>query len=355
MSFYKQVSRFGIATLFGASVFFVFAQPDIVSSVMEQTLALCIGPLLAALFPFLVLSNLLFICDAQTLLGKPFAWIARIVGIRTSDAGVPVLLGCTGGFAPAAASLKTLYQRGILSAGQCSALLPLCLCIGPSFLVNTLGACFHSAALGWCLYTAQWIACLVCGVCLRLFYHPKDAPLKCDTAPVESAMTFPQALSNASISYLKLCGCILFFAFLSAGMTAFLPGPVGKFLSMGLEISSGCVAAAQVSPYGFYLCSALISCLSLSALLQIRTLLPAEISLVPFLLVRPLHIGVSLLVVHLWLPYLPAQSVYNSLAPDIFLRQRIPVLPAVILFLLFCRLAALLSRLTSWKSPDSVV
>lgn len=355
MSFRKELSRLGIIVLFGASVFFVFAQPEIVSSVMTKMLSLCGGSLLAALFPFLVLSNLLFICDAQELLGKPFAWLARIVRIRTPSAGIPILLGCTGGFAPAAASVKMLYERGSLSAGQCSVLLPLCLCIGPSFLVNTLGPCFHSSALGWCLYLAQWIACIVCAFFLRLFYRPKVEPLESHPLPHSSDMTFPLAISNAAVSYLKLCGCVLFFALLSAEVTAFFPNALGNALSMGLEISSGCLSAAQSSPYGLYLCSGLISLLSVSALLQVRTLLPENISLLPFLLLRPLHMGISLLVIRLCVSHLPAQSVYSSLAPDIFLRRRIPLLPMLLLFLLLCRFATLLSRLTDRKSHAPVL
>ena len=72
---------------------------------------------------------------------------------------------------------------------------------------------------------------------------------------------------------------------------------------------------------------------------------------------RPVHFACSLGFLRLFLWLLPQQlaPVYNSLAPDVALRQRTNGAPLLLLFLLLCRLATLLSAVLPLKKHDSVL
>lgn len=357
MSYRCKLTRLGINLLLICSLCYVFCASNSAKESIQQALSLCLGPLLSALFPFLVLSNLLFVCDAHQLLGRWCSFPAKLIGVSSPGAGSALLMGCTGGFAPACVTLRRLYENQELSAQQCTALLPLCLSIGPSFVVLTVGGFFHSPFLGWILYLAQMMACLVCGMVYR-FFTSRPLPIPSDSKSITRAPvppTFSSSIADAALSFVKLSGCILFFSFLSGALQFFLPEALHAPLSLCMEVSSGCAYAAHQTPYGLYLCSIVLSFLGLSALIQIRSILPKAVSLRPFLLLRPLHAAISVFIVHTAMQYLPAEAVYSSVTPDIFLRQRSSPLAALILFLLLCRLAVCLADIMKWYSQKSLL
>ena len=85
-----------------------FAAPDACAQALREGLALCGGPLLLSLFPFLIVSTLLIQCPAADVLGLPFCPVARLIGVRAPAAGRVLLIGSLGGFAPAACLYRVL-------------------------------------------------------------------------------------------------------------------------------------------------------------------------------------------------------------------------------------------------------
>lgn len=353
----SNIQHFFITILFVFIIFFAFTQPELSQNAILQAVNLCFNQLLVALFPFLVLSNLLFVCNTHQFLGRFFSLPAKLAGVSKPCAGSAVLMGFTGGFAPAAITIRNLYQSRSLTAQECSRLLSLCLCTGPSFTILTLGSFWGNMQIGWMLFAAQILACLVCSGLQRLFFpisHTTDTTSAAHLPNVQPP-SFSTALENATLAYVKLSGCVIFFGFLTAGLSAFLPSPFNIVATLFVEISSGCLQAAKIAPYGLYLSACIISTLGISALIQIRALLPKEISLKPYLLLRPLHMAISILFLKAFTLFLPELPTYNSLAPTILLRERTPLLPILFLFIILCRLAALLSTLSNWKSNRSVL
>ena len=64
-----------------------FAAPDACAQALREGLALCGGPLLLSLFPFLIVSTLLIQCPAADVLGLPFCPVARLIEVRAPAAG----------------------------------------------------------------------------------------------------------------------------------------------------------------------------------------------------------------------------------------------------------------------------
>ena len=78
-----QTFRFQRVVLLGTAIGtagLVFAAPQCCARALQQGLALCGGPLLVSLFPFLIVSALLMRCGAGQVLGFVFRPVARLIG-----------------------------------------------------------------------------------------------------------------------------------------------------------------------------------------------------------------------------------------------------------------------------------
>ena len=109
-----------------------FAAPAACAQALREGLALCGGPLLLSLFPFLIVSTLLVRSGGGEVLGGFLRPAARLAGARAPCAGGVLLMGLVGGFAPAANAAAQAVRTGRLSPQEAASLLPACICSGPS-------------------------------------------------------------------------------------------------------------------------------------------------------------------------------------------------------------------------------
>ena len=277
-----------------------FAAPDACAQALREGLALCGDPLLLSLFPFLIVSTLLIQCPAADVLGLPFCPVARLIGVRAPAAGRVLLIGSLGGFAPAASAAAEAVRSGQLTAREADALLPACVCSGPSFVILAVGqSMLGSAELGVLLFLAQVAAGYLSaallarlGGTLGSMTHPAVP-----TAP--QPLRLDGIIAQASQTYLKLCGFVLFFRMLAAGAGEVLPSGAGVFCAMLLEVCSGCDLAAKSGRFASMLCCAALSVQGLSVLMQVRTICSPEMTLRPLYRARLLHLPLSLLLYYL--------------------------------------------------------
>ena len=144
-----------------------FAAPERCAQALREGLTLCGGSLLLSLFPFLIVSTLLIQCPAAGVLGLPFYPVERLIGVRAPAAGRVLLVGFLGGFAPAASAAAEVVHSGQLTAQEADAILPACVCSGPSFVILTVGrSMLGSAELGVLLFLAQVMAGYLCAALL---------------------------------------------------------------------------------------------------------------------------------------------------------------------------------------------
>ena len=149
----------GLFLLGAATALLVFAAPQTCAAALRQGLALCGGPLLVSLFPFLVVSALIMRSGAGEVLGVLLWPVVRCIGLHSRSAGSVLLIGLVGGFAPAAAAAAEAVRSRELTPQEASALLPACICSGPSFVILTVGEqLLGSRTAGICLFAAQVLA-----------------------------------------------------------------------------------------------------------------------------------------------------------------------------------------------------
>lgn len=327
-----------------------FAAPAACAGALAEGLALCGGGLLASLFPFLIVSALLVRSGAAGTLGAFLRPVARLCGVKSDAAGGVLLLGLAGGFAPAANAAAEAVRGGELTPEEAASLLPACICSGPSFVVLTVGEqMLGSAGLGVRLFAAQVLAGYMAAFLLRLFRRKGSAaaparPVRPASAP---ACALDQVIANAAVAYLKLCGFVLYFRFLAAGLGSLLPGGGAAALAMALEVCSGCDLAARSGRWASFLCCAALSLQGASVLLQIRTLCPPEVSFRPLLKARLLQLPLSLGMFRLFLPG-GAADVFSTLPDRVIPLRRVPPDCAALAFLGCCYLVC---RIVKTRPP----
>lgn len=327
-----------------------FAAPECCAQALREGLALCGGPLLLSLFPFLIVSPLLIQCPAADVLGLPFQPVARLIGIRAPAAGRVLLIGFLGGFAPAASAAAEAVKTRQLSASEADALLPACVCSGPSFVVLTVGhSMLHSTELGVLMFLAQVAAGYLCAALLARFSPPVPSAIPQAAEPEVCLLRLDVIIAQAALNYVKLCAFVLFFRMLAAGAGELLPSGAGTFCAMLLEVCSGCDMAAKSGCFASMLCCAALSMQGLSVLLQIRTLCPAEMTLAPLYRARLLHLPFSLLMFYLLLPQ-RGQEAFSSVCGQITTMRRLPPDCLLAVFLGCCFAVCELDRTISEHS-----
>lgn len=299
----------GLFLLGAATAALVFAAPQTCAEAFRQGLALCGGPLLVSLFPFLVVSALIMRSGAGEVLGVLLWPVVRCIGLRSRSAGSVLLIGLVGGFAPAAAATAEAVRSRELTSQEASALLPACICSGPSFVILTVGEqLLGSRTAGVCLFAAQVLAgWLTAALLCRVRGIPEPLPAPPAAAQTEPPPALDTILAQAAVTYLKLCGFVLYFRLLAAGCGLLLPAVFAPFPAMLLEVCSGCDYAARTGLWASGLCCAALSVQGASVLLQVRTLCPGEVSFRPLLAGRLLHLPLSLALFCLtWPEHTPA-------------------------------------------------
>ena len=321
-----------------------FAVPEVCAAALREGLTLCSGPLLLSLFPFLVVSRLLVQCPESDLLALPFRLAAWGIGIRTPCAARVLCIGFLGGFAPAASAAAQAVRTGQLTAEEADALLPACICSGPSFVVLTVGqSLLGSAELGVLLFASQITANYLTAALLNRFAGVHSVKPESAAPASPAPPRLDEILADAAITYCKLCGFILFFRMLTAGAGALLPDGAGTLCSILLEVCSGCDLAAKSGRFASMLCCAALSVQGLSVLMQVRTICPPEMTLRPLYRARLLHLPLSLLIFYLLLPQ-RAQETFSTLCGRVTTMRRLPPDCALLVFLGCCFVVCELSR-----------
>ncbi len=294
---------------------------------------LCVGSLLPALFPFLVVCELLVTIPLPAALLRP---MARLLGLQSEEAAAALLASWLGGYAVCARLTAQLQKENGLSDRDAVLLMQLGCCSGPGFVVGYIGGLLlGSTALGALLYGMQLAAnLLAAGLCLPLLPKQEAPRVRSRPKMAGSNTSLPEAISAAAATCLNLCGCVIFFRVVAAVLLAGipLPGMASACVSAVCEITAGCAAfaAAGGSAVLYGICLAM-SLLGFSVWGQLRLLLQDDAATKLLLVSRVLHALLFPLLVRLTLWVLPGeQAVFRTLAPRVVPLCRLPPDAAVV-------------------------
>jgi hypothetical protein len=231
-----------------------------------------------------------------------------------------------------------------LTPQEASALLPACICSGPSFVILTAGEqLLGSRVLGIRLFAAQVLAGYLTAALLNRLHPAPAAPVRSAQSTQTAPPRLDEVIAQAAVQYLKLCGFVLYFRMLAAGCGQFLPAAWAPFPAMLLEVCSGCDYAARTGLWASSLCCAALSVQGASVLLQVRTLCPGEVSFRPLLAGRFLHLPLSLALFCLTWPE-QAVETFGNLCERVIPMQRVPPDCALLAFAVCCMAACELNK-----------
>ena len=320
----------------------LLARPQAAAQGFADGARLCVGSLLPALFPFMVMCELLVGMALPKALLRP---LARLLGLQSEDTAAALLASWLGGYAVCARLTAQLRAAGRISARDAALLMLLGCCSGPGFVVGYIGGLLlGSTSLGALLYAGQLAAnLLAAGLCLPML--PKADIAKSAAIPQKKApqeVSLPAAISSAAATCLNLCGCVIFFRIVAGVLLAgtSLPAAASACVSALCEITAGCAAFASLGGraalYGICLA---MSLLGFSVWGQLRLLLQGQAPLRLLVISRLLHAGIFPLLVRLLLWALPQeQAVFNTLAPRVVPMCRLPPDAAVVAVVFLCTL-----------------
>lgn len=174
-------------------------------------LKLCSELILPSLFPFFVLSGLLSRLGFPMYLGKFLAPAASRL-FRVSGMGVSALfIGLCGGYPMGAAYIADMHQNKLISSREAEKLLAFCNNSGPAFIVGAAGVgVFASAGIGLMLYGVHICAALITGLMMRGSEPPSSAA-SVSIEPQSLSQALPEAVRQAVISVLNVCGFVVCF------------------------------------------------------------------------------------------------------------------------------------------------
>ena len=272
--------RLGFSILGTGCILLLLFCADSAVAALRDGLVLCGQTVIPALFPFMVVSELLVGCGGAAALGQIFAKpLHKLLGVPGA-AACPILLGMLCGFPTGARAMAALYDKGALSARQCTRLLTFINNPSSAYMISAVGvSLLGSRRLGLLLYAVSLVCALITALVTRVLMPDKNQAAEPTPQPVRlSADVFSQAVTGAAQSMLAVCAYVLFFSAILGAMESVctrlsLPAPLGALLYGLVEMSGGVARAAQIgdTAKATALCAALCCWSGISVMCQIMT------------------------------------------------------------------------------------
>lgn len=217
----------------------------------------CGQVLIPSLFPFMVLAEFLSEYGVLDRLAFIFSPLCRKILKLPAAAGGAVILSMTGGFPVGGACVRTLYEKGKITAEQAQRMLRFAVGAGPAFVIFAVGQnMLSSVKSGVVLYAAQVLSQLTIAVVGGI--ASKDVIPK-ENRRQKQNQNFSDCLISScfksSDSTIKLCAMVVMFSALMGVLSdigfidffewilskAFVPRHISHSLIYALtEVTSGC-------------------------------------------------------------------------------------------------------------------
>lgn len=203
---------------------------DRISHSVKSGLMLCANVIIPSVFPFMILSDLLYrFLDFSSM--KRFGSVFERV-FRIDQAGLyPFFLGILCGFPLGVKCVCDLYRDGVLSKNEAERLIGFCNNTGPAFLVAGVGVGLRkSLPEGLIIYISMVLSAIIVGI---LFSINERMPKSSDTDLLKRDFSLTSSIKNAGFGTLGVCSYLTFFACI----VGLLRGLLGETLPYLLIIS----------------------------------------------------------------------------------------------------------------------
>ena len=291
-------SRLFTGILILVAFLLVLFSSDIAIEYMKKGLILCSRAVIPALFPFMVISELIVSSGVglaiSRFLARPMRWLFGV-----SEAGAcAYILGLVCGFPIGAKTAVSMYDQGCITKTELERLMTFCNNPGSAFVISAVGvALLGNKHLGIALYLSVILSSMLVGVVGKYFlgYKKENAPRKSLIIPRDfSIKTVTDAVQLSAISMLTVCAYVVFFSALVGCVGALLsrldaPQELTACIFGFFELSSGVGSAAALENRvgAVLLCTLFVGWSGLSVAFQIMSVSSGRgISFKPFFIAK---------------------------------------------------------------------
>ena len=231
MIFISKITRFCLTSILIVLIITILLWPQNLYNGISNGLVLCANVIIPSVFPFCVLSLMLFN-------------LIRLNGSRLpilnidSNIFLIIIMSMIGGYPAGAKLISTSYNKGGIDKLTANILLLFCVNAGPSFVISAIGySAFSSTKIGILLYLSH----IVSTIEIFLFFRKRLTNVKVKPMiPTRFSDTFVISVSEASKTMIIICAYVIFFSGILSVIKGFnIPLVFEQALTFSLEISSG--------------------------------------------------------------------------------------------------------------------
>ena len=223
----------------------------------QEGITLCLQSVIPALFPFLILSNIL----CQSIMGNEFTILrplGRLAGIPQGAESL-MLLGFLGGYPVGAQNIHYAVNTGAIDRKTAQRMLGFCNNAGPAFIFGMAAGLFSSPYASWALWLTHMISAILVAIVL-----PNRMETVC-TIPKTTNDSVLTIFQNSIRIMGNICGWVVIFriiiAFFKRWFLWLLPMEMQVFISGLLELTNGIFLLTSIPVEGlrFVMCAAMLS------------------------------------------------------------------------------------------------
>ena len=247
---WKKTGSAAVRVILPAAALMLFVhEASSAASGIRDGLRVCGELLIPSVYPMMILCAFFLRCGAADGIGRLLSPLMRLLALPDC-AGAVLLTALVGGYPVGARGVQLLRARDRIDDRQAAHLLHFCVCAGPGFIVNAVGAgLFRSRTLGMLLFAVQVVSVLLLGLLsrfiMRLRPPVRHSPAHAAAEPICDALV--DAVTDASASMIALCAFVLAFSGLLAALsqlTLFRAGVPALLLHLLPEVTAAVQTAA---------------------------------------------------------------------------------------------------------------
>jgi sporulation integral membrane protein YlbJ len=318
----------------------IISSPEKTAESVRHSLSLCARVLIPSLFPFMVISSVLFRCGfcslSARLFGRP---THRLLHIDGSGVGA-ILLGALCGPPAGISAAVSLYDGGEITREECECLTMLASNPSAAFTVSAVGVSLLSdRAIGIGLYITVLLSTFIVGYffCRRKLKRHKKLK-KAARKPLSAGISdLTEAISGSAITVIKACSFVVFFGVLLCIIGDVLPqgSIIRAYIFCFFELTSGVAEATALMPeIALPLIGFALSWSGLSIHFQIMSICAGRgFRLLPYFGAKLISGILTAVLISLMVLLFPVDIKESA---GLVISSNIPSALSVVIFILFC-------------------
>ncbi len=277
---------------------------------VKNGISLCLGTVIPAVFPFMIISSLITVSGSSSDIGRFFEKPLRAIFGANANEACAISLGLLCGYPVGALSASEMFDRGEISKDEFEHLLTFINVPSAPFVISGVGmSMLSSKKMGLAIYTSIILSAMIVGFILRPWNKSKIKISKFNfpRPRLPFSQVIIESISKAAKNMLLICACVISFSALSGVLCSVLPiSDISKAILSGFfEVSSG-AKNASIAAHAPLLCASICAWSGLSVHFQIISACRGRgISFIPFFISKAVQAAIAPFILFIYISFCP--------------------------------------------------